>query len=220
MPLLPENSTPEAEVAYAWLMGGASQSWDPFDAHVLASVLALALVETADGVRLCEATGLPAGALDDLLAGMFPHAAAFLNSLDVRCDLVVPEDERALRELLVRFSTRRTAFEAGLAVLIARRAMRPNHLWQDLGLRNRGELGTLMRRHFEPLARRNVNDMKWKKFFYRTICRDEGFRLCTAPSCAECDDFAQCFGDESGESLLARNRRALDVGTQSVASPA
>jgi len=53
--------------------------------------------------------------------------------------------------------------------------------------------------------------MKWKKFFYRMICRDEGFRLCSAPSCAECDDFSVCFGDESGESFLARNRRASDL---------
>jgi nitrogen fixation protein NifQ len=34
--------------------------------------------------------------------------------------------------------------------------------------------------------------------------------LCSAPSCAECDDFDVCFGDESGESLLARTRREAD----------
>jgi nitrogen fixation protein NifQ len=49
--------------------------------------------------------------------------------------------------------------------------------------------------------------MKWKKFFYRMICRDESFRFCSAPSCEDCDDFAVCFGDESGESLLACIRR-------------
>ena len=53
--------------------------------------------------------------------------------------------------------------------------------------------------------------MKWKKFFYRTICRDEGYMLCAAPSCAECDDFEICFGEESGESLLARARRIADM---------
>ena len=54
--------------------------------------------------------------------------------------------------------------------------------------------------------------MKWKKFFYRMICRDEGYRLCTAPSCAECDDFQVCFGDESGESLMARTRLGAASG--------
>jgi nitrogen fixation protein NifQ len=53
--------------------------------------------------------------------------------------------------------------------------------------------------------------MKWKKFFFRMICKDEGFRLCSAPSCAECDDFSLCFGDESGESLLARSRREAET---------
>jgi nitrogen fixation protein NifQ len=49
--------------------------------------------------------------------------------------------------------------------------------------------------------------MKWKKFLYRTICRDDGFAFCTAPSCGECSDFDHCFGEEGGESLLATQRR-------------
>jgi nitrogen fixation protein NifQ len=63
-----------------------------------------------------------------------------------------------------------------------------------------------MMRHFAKLARRNDQDMKWKKFFYRMICHDDGFSMCVAPSCSECSDFNECFGDESGESLLARSR--------------
>jgi nitrogen fixation protein NifQ len=46
--------------------------------------------------------------------------------------------------------------------------------------------------------------MKWKKFFYRSLCELEGFVLCASPSCRECSDFHDCFGDESGESALAR----------------
>jgi nitrogen fixation protein NifQ len=101
-----------------------------------------------------------------------------------------------------------------LAIVVARRAMRPNHLWQDLGLTNRGELSALMRRHFAPLALRNRQDMKWKKFFYRMICSDDSYRLCVAPSCSECSDFNGCFGDESGESLLARVRLQYEAPAQ------
>jgi nitrogen fixation protein NifQ len=119
---------------------------------------------------------------------------------------MVDDDERCLRELLWRFRTVPDSYTSLLSVLIARRATRPNHLWQDLGLTNRGELSRLMLRHFALLARRNTQDMKWKKFFFRMICRDEGYRLCAAPSCSECGDFNACFGDESGESLLARVR--------------
>jgi nitrogen fixation protein NifQ len=60
--------------------------------------------------------------------------------------------------------------------------------------------------HFAPLARANKRDMKWKKFFFRAICRDASYSLCTAPSCSECCDFDNCFGEEDGESLLARLR--------------
>jgi nitrogen fixation protein NifQ len=119
---------------------------------------------------------------------------------------MVGDDERCLRELLWRFRTVPAPITSLLSVLVARRATRPNHLWQDLGLANRGELCRLMQRHFASLARRNTQDMKWKKFFFRMICRDEGYTLCSAPSCSECCDFSACFGDESGESLLARVR--------------
>jgi nitrogen fixation protein NifQ len=44
--------------------------------------------------------------------------------------------------------------------------------------------------------------MKWKKFFYRCLCEMEGFSLCAAPSCAECSDYAACFGEETGVGRL------------------
>jgi nitrogen fixation protein NifQ len=154
------------------------------------------------------------------MSGVFPHALSLLEEVAGSPEPSVHDDERCVRELLVRFAAPRTALRMHLAALMARRAMRPNHLWQDLGLRNRAELGALMRKHFETLAKRNVNDMKWKKFLYRMICRDEGFRLCTAPSCAECGDFAVCFGDESGESLLARNRRESERSPAALTTPA
>jgi nitrogen fixation protein NifQ len=203
----------EANAAYDWLMDRAEETGcDRFDDHVLASVYSLAIAEAqTSGTSLSESTGIRSAGLCAMMGVMFPHALALLEDFGGCNELFIPEDERSLRELLTRFSTHRTPFQRHLAALIARRAMRPNHLWQDLGLRNRGELSALMRRHFEPLAERNVNDMKWKKFLYRMICRDEGFRLCTAPSCSECGDFAVCFGDESGESLLARNRRASEL---------
>lgn len=208
----------EASVIYAWLMDGREGTLhDPFDAHVLASMLALAIAETkAGGVSLSEGTGLSLATLTGLMSAAFPHALPLLVQHGDCAELSIPEvsipdDERCLRELLTRSTTHRTPFQLHLAALVARRAMRPNHLWQDCGLRNRGELCDLMSRHFAPIATRNVNNMKWKKFLYRMICRDEGFRLCTAPSCAECDDFSGCFGDESGESFLARNRRQAEL---------
>jgi nitrogen fixation protein NifQ len=96
-----------------------------------------------------------------------------------------------------------------LAAMIARRSMEPNHLWEDLGLRDRSELTRMLARHFAPLARRNTRNMRWKRFFYRMMCEDDGFVMCTTPVCTNCADFDLCFGEESGESRMADRRREL-----------
>lgn len=199
----------DADALYGQLMA----SWPTddsasFDAHIVASILAIAAAETPPGRSVADAAGLDGAELRSLVAALFPTTGAIsrLNVADGAIERA--EDEECLLDLLARHSTAGSELERRLAAMIARRAMRPNHLWQDLGLRNRGELSFLMARHFTVLARRNDRDMKWKKFLYRMICRDEGYTICTAPSCAECDDFQVCFGDESGESLLAAVRYA------------
>ena len=196
---------------YAWLAeGGSRNACDAFDAHVLGSILALGMAEAAAArTPVTEAVGLSGAVLAGLVAENFPHAAEIFDRFKGEVLAPRPADEEVLREMLWHNTTEGSVLEARLAEMIARRCMRPNHLWQDLGLRSRRELSWLMERHFEPLARRNSKDMKWKKFFYRTICADESYRLCTAPVCSECDDFELCFGEENGESLLARARNGI-----------
>lgn len=175
-----------------------------FDRHVLASILAAGAME---GGLLFEKVGLSGDELTALLKKNFPSAR-------IKGDDWLPGSKRddndevtMVRDLLL--ARRSTEGDTGrwLAAMIARRVMEPNHLWSDLGLRNRGELSRLLNRHFGPLARRNVNNMRWKRFFYRTLCEDEGLILCTTPVCTECKDFNHCFGDESGESRMAERRR-------------
>ncbi len=199
---------------YQWLMrGGGRSACDAFDAHVVASSVSLAVAEAArEGTTVACGLGLGSRDLTEMVSEVFPHARALFERLDPAEDPAVAADEACLRELLTRYTTLGTPLELRLAVLVARRAQRPNHLWQDLGLRHRRELSWLMSRHFEGLAAKNGQDMKWKKFLYRTICRDEGFGLCTAPTCGECTDFGDCFGEEGGESLLAVQRRVESAG--------
>jgi nitrogen fixation protein NifQ len=200
-----------AEV-YAWLTAIPNMGCDGFDAHVTASILAISLWEAETGrLRPTDAIGLDGEVLVALTKELFPHAATVFSRWQGETASPASEDEACLRELLRHNTTHDTPFQCQLADMVARRCLRPNHLWQDLGLRNRQELGWLLMRHFEPLAERNRADMKWKKFFYRTICRDEGYMLCAAPSCAECDDFDHCFGEEGGESLLANARRNAEL---------
>ncbi|MHB1513146.1 MAG: nitrogen fixation protein NifQ [Acidiferrobacter sp.] len=83
-----------------------------------------------------------------------------------------------------------------LANTIATACLGDNHLWQDMGLAGRDELSWLLQRHFTSLYEKNVDNMKWKKFFYKELCRRERVVLCKAPSCGVCADYAACFGAE------------------------
>jgi nitrogen fixation protein NifQ len=195
--------TPQA--MYAHLMqANAAAACEPFDGHVLACVFAAAVDEYRAGGSFTDALGIFGSALRGNIERYFPGTLEGLEIFKLDAEPIVNEDEKCLRELLWRFRTASSPINSLLTSLVARRATRPNHLWQDLGLANRGELSKLMLRHYAALARRNDQDMKWKKFFYRMICRDDGFNMCLAPCCSECGDFRSCFGSESGESLLAR----------------
>ena len=202
-----------AQEIYQWLTGGAANgSCDGFDTHVIAAIISLGLAEAQVEKRpIVETVGLTGPSLATLIRETFPHAGPMFDRLAEDALADVPEDEACLRDLLWHNATDGSDLQNRLAQMIARRSMRPNHLWQDLGLRSRRELSWLMARHFEPLASRNSQDMKWKKFLYRAICRDEGYRLCSVPVCSECDDFEVCFGDESGESLMARSKREVET---------
>lgn len=187
---------------------------DSFDRHVLASILAVA---AAEGGSLAERSGLADGELAALLAGWFPLWNGGQAAL-VPAPAAADDEVAMLRELLQ--ARRSTEGKVGqwLAAMVARRSMEPNHLWEDLGLRERSELSRLLQRHFAPLAERNTRNMRWKRFFYRSMCEDDGFVMCTTPVCTECADFDSCFGDESGESRMALRRRAADTEAASGAS--
>ncbi|VIO68631.1 hypothetical protein CI1B_22540 [Bradyrhizobium ivorense] len=175
-----------------------------FDCHVLASILAVA---SMDGGPLPERAGLSGHELAALLERYFPSIGVKISEqlLAFKCD---ENDEIAMvRDLLLKQRSTEERIGGWLAAMIARRAIEPDHLWKDLGLRNRGELSRLLSRHFAPLAARNNNNMRWKRFFYRSLCEDEGLVMCTTPVCTQCNDFNLCFGEESGESRMAERRR-------------
>lgn len=188
------------DALYDRLMAAGSGRGDPSDRHVFACAIVAGLGEDRS---LSEALGLDGLALRRLIKAYFAGAEAALPPLDA--DASAGEDaleEPDLRALLVESSGRGADEEQQwLAAIVARRSLGANHLWQDLGLADRSELSALLHRRFGPLAARNNADMKWKKFFYRELCRREGVVVCKAPNCAMCDDVALCFGAEDGEPL-------------------
>ncbi len=198
-----------ADRAYRWLMTASRrQAGDGFDLHVCASVLAVAIAQAEeDGASLAATSGLDAASLGAFVAELFPDAASELTEMAGAAKPETGPEEQSVVDILLMYASGRLDFVRPLAILIARRCQEPRHLWQDLGLRDRGELSELMQRHFPRLKARNSGDMKWKKFLYRLVCGSEGFVLCPAPVCSDCDDFASCFGAEEGVAQLSHAYR-------------
>lgn len=201
------------ELAHALKMagGGGDSFWREIFTRLLAIGLVDAQHETTD---LTATLGLDAGDLRTAVARHAPHplaiAAAQRGGVAIRDD-----EEQMVLDLLLAHRANESEETRWLAAMVARRAMKPNHLWQDLGFADRSWLNEMLRRYFPDLHAGNTSDMKWKKYFYRRLCELEGFALCTAPSCRECCDFDRCFGAEDGESLLAQRRRATELMSDS-----
>lgn len=149
--------------------------------------------------------GLAPPEFAELLADLFPrlsdeHRAALTHqrALDAGID-----EFRDLVDLLLEHRSDDNSPSRCLAHAVATACMGANHLWQDLGLPHRRALSELMEQNFTTLSRRNVGDMKWKKFLYKQLCEREEIFVCKSPSCASCSDYQACFGSEDGKALLA-----------------
>jgi nitrogen fixation protein NifQ len=179
------------------------------DVHLLSCVVALAAAEVDGPFGLCHALGLGPRALMSLLQDFFGSIDPELGDM-LGEETEASEEELRLRRLLTRSGRTRSRFEGMVALILARRCLRPHHLWQDLGLDSREELGLVMRRHFPSLVRRNAGGMRWKKFLYRMVCADDDHAWCSAPTCEECEEREGCFGGEGGASLLAGSLHGCD----------
>lgn len=102
-----------------------------------------------------------------------------------------------LSRLLLSGRRGREQEEVWLAGIVAAGCLGGNHLWRDLGLASRLQLRELLTHNFPLLAMRNVQDMRWKKFFYKQLCEQDGGYVCRAPSCGICPTYDECYGEES-----------------------
>ena len=106
------------------------------------------------------------------------------------------EEQNELLELLMHHRRHASEETAWMASIVATGCMGGNHLWQDMGLWSRLDLSNLINNNFPLLAAKNGKDMKWKKFFYKQLCQQEGIYICRSPSCEVCPDYDNCFGSE------------------------
>ena len=112
--------------------------------------------------------------------------------LDLRRD-----EWQDLVDLLLSHRLQQDESEIWLAHIVAAACMGSEHLWRDLGMQTREQLRQLLTDNFPELVRRNDKDMRWKKFFYKQLCEQEGGYVCRSPTCEQCPTYHDCFGDES-----------------------
>lgn len=128
--------------------------------------------------------------------GSAPAQAEECNALRAELLELRRDEWQELRDLLLAGRAGRGG-EATMAAIVAAACLGGDHLWRDLGLASREQLRTLLEYNFPRLAARNVNNMRWKKFFYRQLCEQDGAYLCRSPSCQACPTYHDCFGEES-----------------------
>ncbi len=187
---------------------GGTAADDSFDRHIIGRLLLHAAAEAKRlGGSIESRLGLDRDRLN--AAVQFVHMDPFLSASS---EPSLPEDDEEVmvRQILLQNCSGPPDVSEWLAYVVARRGMEPNHLWEDLGLAERPDLTKLLLRHFAPLATKNTRNMRWKRFLYRSLCEAEGFSMCPSPTCDACSEFHICYGDESGESVLARNNRAFN----------
>jgi nitrogen fixation protein NifQ len=177
--------------SYSWLMSHCAEAQP---GELIARMLASLQAGIGDMPRYL---GLSRVEFRSMLSRYFPgmdaeHFVQYGSVLD-------PErsDEHAeLRTLMLEHAQIPGREAAWAADILIAGCMGGDHLWQDLGFWSRADLTAFIRSAFAPLADKNVFDMKWKKFFYKQLCIQEGVYTCRAPSCQVCADYAACFGPE------------------------
>lgn len=73
-----------------------------------------------------------------------------------------------------------------IAPHVAAMSLKEHHLYEDLGFKNRVQMGRYMKCHFPKLAEQKPLDKLWKKFIYDSIGK-------VAPACFTCKDNINCF---------------------------
>ena len=156
----------------------------------------LASQQCGDGV-MPRCLGLSRRAFTELLRRYLPHLEATeFYSYGETLDPARYDEHEDLRALFLSHQAEGVEDAGLMADILTAGCMGGDHLWQDMGFWSRNDLSAFIGHAFTPLAEKNLHDMKWKKFFYKQLCNQEGVYTCRAPSCQVCADYQKCFGPE------------------------
>jgi nitrogen fixation protein NifQ len=199
------------KAVYDWLM--ADSVGDREDNHFFACVIAARCSDTADD-KLPASLGLdkndflallstrfPSAFYSWKLSGEFERSPSLLKQPGLAVENVMAaEEQKDIRKLLLDHRASDRAEEGWIASILAATALHSSHLWEDLGLTGRSEVSQVIKRNFPVLGRMNLGSrMRWKKFFYRKLCEQNGLNICRSPNCQSCDEYSSCFSSDQSE---------------------
>ncbi len=141
--------------------------------------------------------GLPQGMWREVLEYCFPESAAW--EWIAEDERNIPRSFGDLVELMMvhRSPEADPSCTLWLAHAIAAACHGERHLWQDLGLAGRDEVTSLLGAYFGPLAARNTQDLKWKRFLFAELGAALGKPGLRPPGCSQCDHLPICFPPEA-----------------------
>lgn len=166
--------------------------------HIVSVLLARMLASQQCGIGVMPRwLGLSHKGFAAMLQRHLPHlnAKAFSDFSEM-LDPARFDEHEDLRDLFLNDQSEGVEDAASMADILTAGCMGGDHLWQDMGFWSRTDLSAFIGHAFAPLAAKNIHDMKWKKFFYKQLCNQEGVTTCRAPSCQVCADYRECFGPE------------------------
>jgi nitrogen fixation protein NifQ len=174
------------------------------DRHLFACLISVTQREPGGAAAT---TGLSRAELADLLDLYFPEAPREQILAGPVPAAVSSATAPELLNLLLAYlpldgADRTPVPSRWLTLALATRAARPGHLWRAMGLFDRSELSAAIRRHLPALAAANHRGMRWKRFFYRRLCEENGGTMCKTPDCGLCSDYALCFAGDDQAPLL------------------
>lgn len=167
------------------------------DRHLFACLLTVAGREP---YATADALGLQEDELNALQNHFFPEwDPAAASSFMATVTDSYPETNSDVRALLRSHAAGCDAeppVALWLSKILAARAALPGHLWVAMGLFERPQLSAAIRRHLPSLFAANDKNMRWKRFFFKQVCEQNGGTLCKTPNCGDCSDYALCFAVE------------------------
>ncbi len=178
----------------------------PHDSLTLAFAAAVEFARSSSRLPGCGTFGLDIPEYLSLLDTYFPGAKPIymsgLQPLNISTSdkTAVWDEFQDLIGLLRGHRKDDSAETRWLAHAIAACCLGEDHLWQDLGLKDRASLSEILARFFPSLHAGNTQGMRWKKYFYKLLCERNASFVCRSPSCQQCSEYANCFGPEEDAS--------------------